>query len=460
MNNGIDLLKKQLQENIQQLIDIGKLFEAKELVEQYKTIVKDDVETYSIEAVIAIMQGKFEDAEEIINVGLGIEPYNKDLLFNLSYLMDNNKKYYKALECFCKAKLFNSNSNVNVRDIIPNFKPLSNNLEVVHGTMEIANQMNTVTKGLKKLGVDAKTINYYPNYLGYKADYTLNLNSFKDINEANIETKNLASKVIAENDVFHFHFGTSLTLDYSDLPLYKELNKKIIMQYWGSDVRLYSKAIKLNPYVKVKNINEDEVKCRIELIAKYIPNCLVDYELAEYVKDFHSNVYITRVAINLEEYKFVDKTYNEKFTIVHAPTSPEIKGTEYILKAIEDLRNKYDFDFKLVQNMSNDKAKKVYEKADLIVDQVLNGNYGVLAIESMAMGKPVICWISDFMKEKYPKELPVISANPNTIKDRIEYVLRNKDIIKELGKRGRIYVEKYHDMRNISRNMLEIYKKI
>lgn len=464
--NEVDSTKDEFEEYdikvkniIRNYVENGQLTEAKEIITEYEKIVENDVEICSMKVTMAIMKGNFQEAEQLIKSGLEKDPYNKDLLFNMSYLMDNKKDSENALKYYCRAKLFNPDSNVKVKDIISDLKLIDNNkLKVINGTMEIANQMHTITRGLKKLGIDAKTLNYYPNYLGYKADYVLDVNSFNDINKANMETKKIASRIISENDVFHFHFGTSLTLDHSDLPLLKELGKKVVMQYWGSDVRMYSKAVKLNPYVNVKDMNEDGIKRKLELISKFIPDCIVDYEVAEYVKDYHSNIHYTRVAIDLNKYKFIKETYNKKLLIVHAPTSPEFKGSNYILKAINELKNKYDFDFKLVQGMSHEDATKIYEQADLIIDQVLAGAYGVFAVETMAMGKPVISWISNFMKEKYPKDLPIISANPDTIKEKIEYVIKNKDMLKEIGISGRKYVEKYHDMNKISTNMLEIYK--
>ena len=459
MNFEIENAKLEIKENIKLLINNSQLNEARVLISDYKKMVSDDIEMYSMEAVLDIMEGEFEDAENILKIGLEKEPYNKDLLFNMSYLLDNNKKIKKAIEYFCKAKLFNPDSNVELEDIITNPKPIeNNNLRVIHGTMEIANQMYTMTEGLKKLGVNAKTLNYYPNYLGYKSDMELNVNLFKDINKANRETKKLATKIISQNDVFHFHFGTSLTLDYSDLPLLKELGKKVVMQYWGSDVRLYSKAVKLNPYAKVKDMNEEGIKRKLEYISKFIPNCIVDYELAEYVKDFHSNIHYTRAAIDLSKYKFIESTSNKRLLIVHAPTAPEYKGTPYILKAIQELKTKYDFDFKLIQGMSHDDAIKIYEKADVIIDQLLAGIYGLFAIESMAMGKPVISFISDFFREKYGGNMPIISANINNIKEKLEYIIKNKDMLKEIGAKSREYVEKTHDVNIISENMLGIYK--
>lgn len=460
MNNELDELAIRTKEKIKDLISNQKLHDAEALIDGYFKVFPEDAEACSLNAVIKILKCELDEAEKILNQGLRKFPFYKDLLFNMSYLYDLKNDYLEAIQYYCMGKLFHNDYRIKVDDIIQNSKSTnkSKQLNVIHGTMEIANQMNTISQGLKQLGVNSQTINYYPSYLGYKSDYELNINSFKDINTANIKSKNLASKIIGKTDIFHFHFGTSLTLDYSDLPVINDLNKKAIMQYWGSDVRLYSKAIKLNPYVKVKNMNEDSIKRNLEYISKLIPDCLVDYELAEYVKDFHSRVHLTRVALDLRKYEFIKETNNDKLLIVHAPTSPEYKGTSYILKAIEELSIDYDFDFKLVQGMSHEDALKIYEKADLIIDQILGGGYGVFAVESMAMGKPVISWISDFMKERYPRKLPIISANPDNIKSKIEYVINNKDMLKEAGRKGRMYVEEYHDKNIISQSILEIYK--
>lgn len=463
MNEELKSLKAKLLDNIKILMDNNLLIEAKSFIEEYEQMFKDDIEIYSVKSILLIIEGKIDEAEIILNKGLKIEPQNQDFLYNLSYLMSKKNNNIKAVELYSKAKLFNPNTNIKVEDIILNVESINtkdNNLKVLHGTMEIANQMYTTTEGLKRLDCKTKTLNYYPSYLKYKSDYTIDLGLFNSWEEANLETKNLASKLISENDIFHFYFGTSMTLDYSDLPLLKELGKKVIMQYVGSDVRMYSKAIKLNKYAVVKDINEDNIKRKLEIISSYVSNCLVDYELAEYVKDYHTNIHYIRATIDLSKYKCVKEVSNKKFKIVHAPTAPEVKGTRYILKAIEELKEKYDFEFELVQGMSHEQATKIYEKADLIIDQILIGSYGLFAVESMAMGKPVICWISDFMKENYPKELPIISANPENIKEKIEYAIKNKDMLKGIGLLGRKYVEKYHDVNIIAKDMVKIYKEL
>lgn len=454
-------LQEEIKKNIETFIQKGFFEEASELIKVCESINSVDSTIYAMKAIIKIFQNKLDEADIILNDAIQIYPEDSTLLFNKAYLRDKQNRYNEAIESYCLGKLLNPYSEVELKDIISELKPIDwKNLNVLQGTMEIANQMKNITESLKKMGVNATTINYYPSYLGYKSDIEFDVNAISERNKVNIETKRIAAKQIAENDIFHFHFGSSLTLDYTDLPLIKELGKKVIMQYWGSEVRTYSKAKKLNPYIKVKDNDENAIMNNLEFISNYISNCIVDYELSEYVKNYYENIYYSKVSIDLKKYKVKNITNNKKLLIVHAPTSPEVKGTSYILEAIRDLQDNYEFDFKLVEKVPHEDAIKIYEEADLIIDQILIGSHGVFAVEAMALAKPVICWISDFMKSKYPEELPIISANPDNIKEKIEYFLLNRELLHEYGQKGRKYVEKYHDVDKIAENIMDIYRKI
>jgi glycosyltransferase involved in cell wall biosynthesis len=333
-------------------------------------------------------------------------------------------------------------------------------LRILHGTYEIANQMKTIVAALNSSGMVAKTVCYYPNYLGYTSDYMLDVSRFGNAQEAVLATRRMAEKLIPKFDIFHFHFNTTLTLDYSDLPFLKRLGKVMTMQYWGSDARILSKARELNPYAMVKNPDEEGIKRKLEFMASFMPDAITgDYEVYEYLKDYYERVYIVPPVIDMTHYQ-PSPSKHDKFFIVHAPTSPNSKGTRYILAAVGDLKQRYDFEFRLIQGMAHEEAKGVYAQADLIIDALHVGSYGLLAIESMAMGKTVITWICDFMKEKYPPELPIISANPDTIKEKIEYALNNREMLTELGRRGVEYVAKYHDIRVAIHQYIDVYHKL
>ncbi|MCY7969591.1 glycosyltransferase family 1 protein [Bacillus haynesii] len=338
--------------------------------------------------------------------------------------------------------------------------PPAGQIRVLQGTMEIANQMNTLAKGLTQQGALAHTLNYYPYYLKYAADYTWSLLKERNTPVMNARLRRLASDLLPSYDLFHFHFGTSFTLDMSDYPILKQAGKPMIMHHWGSDVRLYSILAKTNPYAVVKTKNEARIRYHLKRISQYVQHCIVaDMELYEYVKNYYEHVHMIPTMIQLDRYT-PDYRSNEKPLIVHAPTSPGIKGTRHILKAVESLKEKYDFHFHLVRGVSHEQAKKIYQKADLIIDQLHIGSYGLFAVESMAMGKPVICWISDFMKDHYPSELPLIRANPDNITEVIENVLKNRDMLPEIGQKGRKYAEVHHDMVKNSKKTLAVYQSL
>ena len=233
----------------------------------------------------------------------------------------------------------------------------------------------------------------------------------------------------------------------------------MVAHFWGSEARVASIAQKLNPYVKVKVQDEKFISDRLEMMAKYINHAVVgDHEMAEYVKDYFRFVHIIPQVIDLDKYKpEAEPVKNDKFKIVHAPTNAESKGTKYILAAIEKLKSKYDFEFELIQGLAHEEAKKKYAGSDLVIDAIHCGCYGLLAIECMALGKSVICWISDFMKDKYPPGLPIISANPDTIEQQIEWALTNRDALPELGARGRAYCEAHLDMNKVVDQLIELY---
>lgn len=82
--------------------------------------------------------------------------------------------------------------------------------------------------------------------------------------------------------------------------------------------------------------------------------------------------------------------------VIHAPSHRGAKGTAHILEAVDRLKAEgVAFEFVLVEKLSNTEARKLYERADLVVDQLLAGWYGGFAVEAMALGKPVICYLRD-----------------------------------------------------------------
>ena len=141
----------------------------------------------------------------------------------------------------------------------------------------------------------------------------------------------------------------------------------------------------------------------------------------------------------------------ERPLIIHAPSQRWVKGTRYVLDAVERLLAEgAAFDFELVENMSNAEARQRYERAHLLVDQLLAGWYGGLAVELMALGKPVLSYIRSgdlgFIPDAMREQMPIVGATPDTVYAVLkDWLSRPMAEWRERGLAGRRYVEAWHD---------------
>jgi glycosyltransferase involved in cell wall biosynthesis len=115
--------KEHVKNNIITLVEDSKLEEAKELILEYEKIVNDDIDVYSIKGVIAMMEGKIEDAEKILKEGLSKEENYFDLLYNLAYLYQYNKQNELAI-AYYKKSLHNTNDKMSIDKINDNLNSL------------------------------------------------------------------------------------------------------------------------------------------------------------------------------------------------------------------------------------------------------------------------------------------------------------------------------------------------
>jgi hypothetical protein len=148
--------------------------------------------------------------------------------------------------------------------------------------------------------------------------------------------------------------------------------------------------------------------------------------------------------------------------IVHAPSHRGAKGTRFIITACDELRRRgYEFELRLIEGFQRSAAFEQYYAADLVIDQVLAGWYGGLAVEAMAMGKPVVAYIRDedmrFIPSDMNAENPVISANPTDLVSVLADLLDRQDEWSEIGSRSRKFFEKFHATENVGPQVLKYY---
>jgi len=133
--------------------------------------------------------------------------------------------------------------------------------------------------------------------------------------------------------------------------------------------------------------------------------------------------------------------------VVHAPTRRELKGTKYVLAAVDALRDEgVDFEFMLLEDRPAAEVREILTAASIVIDQVVYPCHGLLAVEAMASGNAVM---GSAIPGAYGlrDDLPVMTSTPATLTENLQELIENQALRRDLQQRGRRYAEQQHDYR-------------
>jgi glycosyltransferase involved in cell wall biosynthesis len=144
--------------------------------------------------------------------------------------------------------------------------------------------------------------------------------------------------------------------------------------------------------------------------------------------------------------------------VVHAPSDPALKGTTKIESAVAALAARTPLDFRLVRGVPNDAVLAQLAAADVVIDQLDSVNVGVVALEAMRLGKPVVSQLGREALAPYQGALPVVPATPETLETELETLLADSERRRMLGEQGRRYVEDVHAPGAVASATLRVYE--
>lgn len=331
-------------------------------------------------------------------------------------------------------------------------------MRILHLPTNIAGQPLNISKTVKSLGYKC---NLLSNKNKFNYDNDLLLSDSSNIFIRQINKIVIFFKAIFKYDVFHYHTDGLLYLNI-DVLILKLLRKKIFIQFHGSEIRLYEQEKKRNRFFRSDNITDQKSKIRRLKFWSFITDNVIvcDHSLDLFLKPYFKNIHAIGQILDVDkfipEYPSID---NDTPILVHAPSVKSTKGTEYVDEAIKSLKNKgINFNYIEVHNMSHEEALKIYQTADIVIDQLLIGSYGIVSCESMALGKPVVCYILDENVIKYGKELPIINANPETIENVLEELILSPEKRNIIGKKSRLYAKKTFNSKIVAEKLIKIYE--
>lgn len=370
---------------------------------------------------------------------------------------------------------------------------------VVHLPTSVGGNSRGLSENLNKLGVNSETWIFQQNVFNYQSTRTIcNQNDGLLLRE--LKRFLAIIQVAIRFDVIHFNagatwaspvpiFGTSgrgcwsklrrfigglylNALFYFEIGLYRALGRSLFVHYQGDDARQGDFCLRNFQHSIAQYVDEGYYTPETDALKRRMIRCMTRY--CEHVYAVNPDLmhilgpaarFVPYSHISLDEWTPVyNQMESRPLRIGHAPSHRKVKGTDLILEALGQLASEgQKYELVLIEGLSNLEARMKYEQIDVLIDQLHAGWYGGLAVEAMALGKPVMVYIRDedlkFISEEMKADLPFIRVNVESLKDELRRVIQMPRMeLYKIAKISRRYVERWHDPLKIANEFKKDYE--
>lgn len=315
------------------------------------------------------------------------------------------------------------------------------------------------------MGVHSDTLVTQTSYFSYPADSVVDLGAAGNALGRWYLLLKAFLAVRARYDVFHFNWGSSLftmrgiNLQHLELPFYPE-EAVLFATYNGCDARQKESTLEKGGFsgcahCVVPDCGPALDRSRQNGITKMGRHAhhlwALNPDLLPFLPSRRSSFLPYAVPI-VDGARPGRKGAGKPLRVAHAPTNREIKGTSFLLEAVQRINRRQPgaIELVLVEGRSHTEALELYATADVVVDQLLIGWYGAFAVETMMLGKPVIVRIdaedAHAVPEPMRQELleAVLPADPVTIEEVLERLLESPAVLTRHAEACFAYARKWH----------------
>lgn len=254
-----------------------------------------------------------------------------------------------------------------------------------------------------------------------------------------------------------------------DLPLWRLAGKRLAMTFYGDDVRPVGLSLARNPHT---HLGIPELRAGLEprdAAKRALVAALDRHRVAIFATN--PDLLAAVPAARFLPYGHVDPADHAPrppamegpLRLLHMPTHRGVKGTGLFVAAVERLRAEgAAVALTLVENRVNAEALAILAEHDVLLDQLRVGWFGGVAVEAMAMAKPVVCYLNPadeaLAPAGYRAALPILRADPTDVEAALRRLLAMpRAALREAGLASRRFVETWHAPRAVARQVLAAY---
>jgi hypothetical protein len=327
-------------------------------------------------------------------------------------------------------------------------------VRILHAPADVGGHAFGLSRAERELGHHSDVAVLASGPYGYGADIHTDLSGAPAWRR--LRTRGaLVRRAIAGYDVVHLNFGQPIvalrrgSTVLSELPLLKRAGKSVLVTFQGCDVRPQAACACTSPVCAAQNPGRGPNARHMLAHADHVFH--LNPDLAEWLpgSTFLPYANVDPFAIHVTE-----PPERDELVVAHAPTDREVKGTAHVVAAVEALRDEgVRVRLDVVEGVKRVEALERLDAADVVVDQLRLGWYGGLAVEAMALGRPVLAYINRDANP-FGAALPVVQTSADRLREHLRDLAGDRERRLRLGREGRAFVETHHDPRAVARAIL------
>lgn len=248
--------------------------------------------------------------------------------------------------------------------------------------------------------------------------------------------------------------------------LYRLAGTKVVVMPYGSDIQDMSRSRNLifknaisRDYPSFR-FNRVAISKKIDLWTRRASHVISGCDWVHYMYHWDT-LMLGHFSIDTDEWHTDShrdfRKKGDPIKILHAPNHRSIKGTEYFIRAVEELKAEgFSVELILAEGVSNNTIKEMISSTDIVADQLIVGWYAMFALEGMSMKKPVLCYLEAELEDLYVHaglvqrgELPIINCNIDNVRDVLRGLLEDPSVFRDIGERSRCFVIKHHSLQAV-----------
>jgi glycosyltransferase involved in cell wall biosynthesis len=154
--------------------------------------------------------------------------------------------------------------------------------------------------------------------------------------------------------------------------------------------------------------------------------------------------------------------HEKKKVLIASDSNWSVKGTDIAIRALSKIKNEVDVSIiaygvdlhiNVLPKVSHEKMNEYYWNADVVIDRFKLGSLGMVSLEAIACGRPVVTYVSSEFPEY--EEFPLKDVKTD---EEVADAILGADV--KLWQKEYAYLEKNHKPEIVVKTLLEHYRRV